>query len=136
MISLTRLVRGYKYKQIRSLFDLFVTAKLECFETAEVRYAPKLSTLITPPVLEYTGDRYILVQGNTRAAFCYKNGIQEMRCCVVRGLATPLPSDQRIELRNVLIGGRTLSVADRYGSGIDKDYRAIEWATHHPKDTL
>ena len=136
MISLTRLVRGYKYKQIRSLFELFGTAKLECFETAEVRYAPGLSTLITPPVLEYTGDCYVLVQGNTRAAFCYKNGIEEMRCCVVRGLVTPLPSDQRIELRNVLIGGRTLSVEDRYGSGIDKDYRAIEWATHPPKETL
>ena len=86
-------------------------------------------------MLEFTGERYVLIQGNTRAAFCYKNGIDEMRCYVVRGHATPLPSDQRIELKNVLIGGRTLTVEDRYG-GIDKDFHAIEWATHHPKETL
>lgn len=136
MVSLTRIVRGYKYKQIRPLFELFTAAQLNRFETAEVRYAPNAGTLVTPPVLECTGNRYVLVQGNTRAAYCMKNGIDEMRCCVVRGIATPLPSDQRIELKNVLIGGRTVSVEDRYGGGIDKDYRAIELATHNPKETL
>jgi predicted acylesterase/phospholipase RssA len=136
MISLSRIVRGYKYKQISPFFEMFKAAKLDWFETVEVRYSPKLSTLITPPVLEFTGDRYVLVQGNTRAAFCHKNGIDEMRCYVVRGHMTPLPADQRVELKNVLIGGRTLSVEDRYGGAIDKDYRAIEWATHHPKETL
>ena len=48
MVSLTRLVRGYKYKQIRPFFELFEAAGLEHFEAAQVRYSPKLGTLITP----------------------------------------------------------------------------------------
>ncbi len=102
----------------------------------EVRYTDQLSTLVTPPVVEFSGGRFILVQGNTRALYCHRNGIDELRCVVVRDHKAPLPSTQRIELSDVLIGGRTISTVDRYGGDIDKDYRNIEWATHNPGETL
>lgn len=136
MLSLTKLVRGYKFKQIGQLFDLFQTAKLKPFDTAEVNYGADLGTFVTPPVVEHTGGRHILIQGNTRALYCYKNAIPDMRCIVVRNPGAALPSSQRIELKDVLIGGRTISTADRYGRDLDKDYRNIEWATHHPEETL
>lgn len=136
IVLMTRMVRGFKYKQIRQMFDLFSNAELTPFETAEIRYSDDLSTIVTPPVVERAGDRHILVQGNTRAVYCYKNGIDELRCVVVRDHATPLPSEQRIELKDVLIGDRTISTRERYGSEIDKDYRSIELATHRPENTL
>jgi predicted acylesterase/phospholipase RssA len=136
MLSLTKLVRGYKFKQIEQFFDLFNRAGVKCFDAAEVRYNDELSTLVTPPVVEFTGGRYILVQGNTRALYCHRNGIEDLRCVVVSNHRAPLPSGQRIELKDVLIGGRTISTADRYGGDIDKDYRNIEWATHNPEETL
>ena len=121
IVLMTRLVRGFKFKQIQTLFDLFKNANLAFFDAAEVRYAEGLSTFVTSPVVEYSGGRYILVQGNTRALYCYKNGIEELRCVVVRDHTTPLPSDQRISLKDVLIGDRTISTTDRYGGDIDKD---------------
>jgi predicted acylesterase/phospholipase RssA len=136
MISLTKLVRGYKFKQIQQLFDLFHISQLDYFDPAEVCYSGDLTTYVTPPVVEYSGGRYILIQGNTRAVYCYRNGIREMRCIVVRNPGAPLPSNQRIEVRNVLIGGRTISTSDRYGGDLDRDYRSIEWATHRPEETL
>jgi predicted acylesterase/phospholipase RssA len=136
MLSLTKLVRGYKFKQIQQLFDLFNRAGINCFDTAEVRYTDQLSTFVTPPVVEFTGGRFILVQGNTRALYSYRNGIEDLRCIVVRDHRAPLPSNQRIELSAVLIGGRTVSTVDRYGGNIDRDYRNIEWATHNPEETL
>ena len=136
MISLTRLVRGYKFKQIQQLFDLFQAAKVNYFDAAEVNYGNNLGTLVTPPVVECTGGRHILIQGNTRAVYCYRNGIRELRCVVVKDPGAALPSNQRIELKDVLIGGRTISTADRYGKDLDRDYRNIEWATHHPEETL
>ena len=36
----------------------------------------------------------------------------------------------------MLIGDRTLTVHDRYGADIDRDYRQIELASHHPEVTL
>lgn len=136
IMLLSRFVRGFKFKQIQQLFDLFEREGLRYFEAAEVRYTDQLATLVTPPVVEYTGGRHILVQGNTRALYCHKSDIKEIRCVVVQDHSTPLPSNQRIELRDVLIGGRTISTADRYGGDIDKDYRNIEWATHIPDETL
>jgi hypothetical protein len=111
-------VRGYKFKQIQQLFDLFDRAGMNCFDTAEVRYTDRLGTFVTPPVVEFTGGRFILVQGNTRALYCFRNGIEDLRCIVVRDHRAPLPSNQRIELSDVLIGGRTISTADRYGGDI------------------
>jgi predicted acylesterase/phospholipase RssA len=136
MVLLTRLVRGYKYKQIQQMFEIFQSRKMNCFESAEVSYTEQLNTIVTPPVVELNGDEHIVVQGNTRALFAYKNGISELRCVVVRDSSKPLPSTQRVSLKDVLIGSRTLSVEDRYGGDIDKDYRNIEWATHHPDETL
>jgi predicted acylesterase/phospholipase RssA len=133
---LTKFVRGFKYKQIQHLFNLFTSQGLSCFETAEIRYTGALTTVVTPPVVESSGGGYIVVQGNTRALYCYKNEIPELRCIVVRNHSTPLPSKNRVGLKEVLIGGRTLSTIERYNGPIDQDYRSIEWATHHPDLTL
>jgi predicted acylesterase/phospholipase RssA len=133
---LTRFVRGFKFKQIQHLFDLFTSKGFSCFEPAEILYTEALSTVVTPPVVEYSGSRYIVVQGNTRALYCYKNDMPELRCIVVRDLSTPLPSNNRVGLKEVLIGGRTLSTIERYSGPIDQDYRSIEMATHHPGQTL
>lgn len=133
---LTKFVRGYKFKQIQQMFELYAGRNLDPFDAAEVHYKEDFSTLVTPPVAEDTGKAYVLVQGNTRALYCLKNDIAEFRCVVVRNQQTPLPSTQRVALKEVLIGGRTISTIERYNGPIDKDYRNIEWATHHPKYTL
>jgi predicted acylesterase/phospholipase RssA len=136
LVSLSKIVKGYKFQQIHSLAERFRRADLPLFQPALAQYPGKGETIVTPPVAEFTGGRYILVQGNTRAVYCLKRGITNVRCIVLRNVGVPLPGKQRIELRHVLIGGRTLTTKDRYGQDIDRDYRQIEWATHHPDETL
>ncbi len=133
---MTKYVRGYKYKQIAQLFNLFSKAALRRFESAEVQYGDGLGTIVTPPVVEFTGGRYFIVQGNTRALYCHKNDISGLRCVAVRNAGMPLPSNQQIPLKDVIIGGRNISTEDRFGGSIDPDYRGIEQATHIPEDTL
>jgi hypothetical protein len=133
---MTKYVRGYKYKQIAQLFNLFSKAALRRFESAEVQYGDGLGTIVTPPVVEFTGGRYFIVQGNTRALYCHKNDISGLRCVAVRNAGMPLPSNQQIPLKDVIIGGRNISTEDRFGGSIDSDYRGIEQATHIPEDTL
>lgn len=133
---MTRMIRAFKFKQIDTLFQLFDRVQIKRFEAAAVSYGDQLSTLVTPPVVEVSGDRFILVQGNARAFYCLKNGIDILYCVVARNVTTPLPSDQQVALKEVLIGDRTIESSIRYGSDIDKDYRNIEWATHRPEQTL
>jgi predicted acylesterase/phospholipase RssA len=133
---MTKYVRGYKYKQIVQLFNRFYKASLRHFESAEVNYGDGFGTVVTPPVVEFTGGRYFIVQGNTRALYCYKNDIPELRCVTVRNAGMPLPSNQQISLKSVIIGGRNISTEDRFGGSIDPDFRDIEHATHIPDETL
>lgn len=134
--SLCQLVRGFKYHQVRMLYNEFIKAGIEPFECAAVEYSNGKRTIATPPVVEESGGRYILVQGTTRALFSYRLGVKSIRCLVVRNAAAALPVDKRIPLRDVLVAGKFVSTVDRYGSNIDKEYRRIEYATHIPNETL
>jgi hypothetical protein len=136
LISLSKVVKGYKYHQIGYLEQLFIRHGLMPFQLALVKYPNGSYTIVTPAVVESSGGQHILIQGNTRGVFCHRKDIENMECVVVQNVSIPLPSDQRIPVRHMLIGGRTLSTHDRYGTDIDKDYRQIELAAHHPQVTL
>jgi len=136
LVSLSKVVKGFKYQQIAYLRQLFIRHGLSPFQLAVVRYANGSNTILTPAVAEQSGGQPILLQGNTRATYCHKNGIDEIDCVIIRNVSVPLPSNQRVPVRNMLIGDRTLSTHDRYGADIDRDYRQIEFASHHPDITL
>ena len=136
LISMSKVVKGFKYQQIGYLEKLFVRRGLRPFQLAVVRYADGTETIVTPAVVEAAGTRQVLIQGNTRATYCYKKRIEEIDCVMVRNVSVPLPSNQRIPVEHMLIGDRTLTVHDRYGADIDRDYRQIELASHHPEVTL
>lgn len=136
LVSLSKVVKGFKYQQIEYLRQLFVRAALAPFQLAVARYANGSETILTPAVAEISGGPSILIQGNTRALYSYKHELEEIDCIVVRNVAVPLPSNQRVAIKHMLIGDRTLTTHDRYGSDIDRDYRQIELASHHPSITL
>jgi predicted acylesterase/phospholipase RssA len=137
IIAMTNIVKGYKFRQIEEIFKLYARYEMTLFEPAAIYYDDELWTIATPPVVEQiSADQYVIVQGNTRVLYALKSGMRELRCIVAKNLSTPLPTQQKIPLRNVLIGSTTVSVVDRYGSSIDRDFRNIEEATHLPSETL
>ncbi|MGY3479378.1 patatin-like phospholipase family protein [Bradyrhizobium ottawaense] len=133
LVSLTRFVREYKYRQIAHLIRLYRQSNLPLFDTAMVRLG-MASSIVTPPVVEEAGGRFILVEGSTRATFCRDEGASQIKCVVVRGVTDPLPS-VAVEFKRVRVVGRTLEAAERYERFNYEHFRSIERAVH-PFDSL
>jgi hypothetical protein len=132
--ALATQVREYKYRQVGSVVDLFDRHDIPFFEPALVDFGGRVS-LITPPVVEASGDRFILIQGSTRSAFCRDTGIGQLTCVVVRGVSDALPSGQHVPLTRVGMVGRAVSPNERYGGLNYAQFRDVERAIH-PLDSL
>lgn len=136
IISLSKVVKAFKYKQIGFLRRLFETAGMQPFQLACVKYSDGSTTIITPVVAEHSGGSLVLIQGNTRALYSCRASLEEIDCVVAENVPIPLPSMQRIAVGQMLIGDRTISTHERYGADIDRDYRQVEFAAHHPDITV
>jgi hypothetical protein len=135
LFALSKLVRGYKYNQVRVLSQLYRDNRLGTYECAIADYGNS-STIATPPVVEEAGDRLVLIQGTTRCLHLLRSGAENVTCIVARGQTSPLPGPMRVKLKDVLIAGRAVSTEDRYAKSIDQEFRPIELATHYPSETL
>jgi len=134
LVSLTRFVREYKYRQIRYLIDLYKRLGIMLFDPAAVNLNTGEKSIVTPPVVEAAGDHFVLVEGSTRATFCRDEDVSEINCVVVRGVTDPLPSSP-VPFRQVRVVGRTLNTAQRYERFNYSHFRSIERAVH-PLDSL
>jgi predicted acylesterase/phospholipase RssA len=134
LVATSRFTREYKYNQIRSLVDLYHRFGLQLFEPAVVDFGDNQSSIITPPVVEFTGGKYILIEGSTRATFCRDTGISSFACLVVRGVIDPLPS-QTLDFSKVRVTGRLLETSKRYEKFDYSHFRHVE-RTMHPLDSL
>jgi len=132
MVFLTRYVRDYKYRQIHYLLKLYYENFLGCFEPAVVDFGEGHRSIVTPPVVEESSGKYVVIEGSSRAVYCRDNKIDKIMCIVAKGIQDPLPSKQRIDLGLVDITKRTLEPDSRYG-GLDlKNFRKIELCVHPP----
>jgi predicted acylesterase/phospholipase RssA len=129
LVSLTRFVREYKYRQIGHLILLYRQLNIPLFETAAVGLRAGESSIVTPPVVEESGGKFILVEGSTRATFCRDGGLSQIKCVVVRGVTDPLPSTP-IPFKQVRVVGRTLAATQRYEHFNYEHFRSIERAVH------
>jgi hypothetical protein len=135
LLSLTRYVREYKYRQIAHLIAAYRANNLTPFEAAAVSFADGRRSIITPPVVEAAGDKFILIEGSTRATFLRDEDPEgRLTCIVVRGVKDPLPSGTT-ELQSVRIAGRTLEPDFRYEGFNYALFRHIERQVH-PLDSL
>jgi len=135
LVSLTRLVREYKYKQIHHLIGLYSRHDIPLFAPAFVKFYDGKDSILTPPVVEESGGQFILIEGSTRAVYCRDSGVHgSVKCVVVRNVRDPLPS-QTIPFSQVRVVGRTLAAAERYDGFTYDNFRAIE-NTVHPLASL
>jgi len=134
LVSLTRFVREYKYRQIRHLIDLYKRSGIMLFDPTAVSLNTGEKSIVTPPVVEAAGSQFILVEGSTRATFCRDEDISAINCVVVRGVTDPLPSTP-VPFTQVRVVGRTLDTERRYERFNYSHFRSIERAVH-PFDSL
>lgn len=133
---LTRFVRGYKYRQIQYLFDQYRKFGLELFEAAKLNLKGGRHTLLTPPIIEKHGDKYILIEGNTRIYYALKNEIKEVKCVVIEGVQSPLPSKGDFKKKDLLLTDKDLKGNKRFPDFELEGYRHIEEAVRNPKTCL
>lgn len=130
---LTKYIPGFKYRQIPELFKIFKINNLEYFVPAQLIIPDGKKSIITPPIIEIIGDFFIVVEGNTRLTYAYKNGIKKMKVVMVQGVTQPLPTTGRFKIHQILISDKTIKGEDRYENWNYSQFRKIESAARNPQ---
>ena len=128
--SISMSSRVYRFRQIDHLISLLSKNGIPLFDPATVEFANGGRSLITPPVVEERGGRYVFIEGNTRALHAICRGESKIRALVVRGVTTDLPATS-VDFDQVFMCRLKLPAAWRQ---IDWDYNAfrnIEAAVHN-----
>lgn len=133
---LSNYIRGYKYRQIHHLFDLYSQRGIGKFRPAAIKYGNNKETLIGLPVLEKWGDNYYLIDGNTRVTFCHRQGIESIYALVAEGVTQPLPATGYYSASEMIVTDKVVSGASRYDGFDKKHYRYIDAAFRDPSTCL
>ena len=124
---LVRRVRSYKFQQIDVFRKLYEQSNVSLFKPAEFLYRCNAVSVATPPVVEIWGDRVIVVEGNTRFLYAYKNGVEDVVALVVRGVEAPLPG-QPVPIGDAMFASTSASLPDRIAGFNYSHFRSIERA--------
>lgn len=127
--SLASYVHEYKYRQLEHWIPEFQRHGLPLFEPADVWLLDDHKSAITPPVVEESGDKFVLIEGSTRATLLREQGVERMTCVVVRGINVPLPGTVT-EFAKIRVVGRRMDTDIRYDKFNYALFRKIEMAAH------
>lgn len=136
LIFITKYVRGFKYRQIQNVFELYSQFGIDYFAPAKLNLLNDKYTLITPPVVEKIGSNYYVVEGNTRLTYAFRNGINAIKCIVVEGVNDPLPSKGEYLAKEILLSDKQMIGHDRYEEFDYNKFRKIEKAIRNPVTCL
>jgi hypothetical protein len=131
IVFLTRYVKSYKYTQIRHMFDMARSVGKEVGDNLWLDYltasGAQFRMPITPPVVEQHGEKFVLIEGNSRVAYILKDlRERSVRAVVVRGVSDPLPATGEFLARQVLVSDEDRVGDTRYEGFNYQLYREIE----------
>jgi predicted acylesterase/phospholipase RssA len=129
LVALTNYVHEYKYRQVKHWIPEFAKRDIPLFQSASVTLHNNAKSMITPPVVEDAGGKYVLVEGSTRATYLRDHGETRIVCVVARGIQDPLPG-KTLPFANVRVVGRRLDTDLRYDDFNYAYFRKIELAAH------
>ena len=120
--------RHYKFEQIKKLRDAYDQVGSTPFSALAVQLASGGTSIITPPVVEESAGKQVVIEGTTRATYCYENGVAEYPCLRVRGVEDGLPGEPT-PIKKVTIARRSVDEEKH------PRYRNVERAVHpiHPR---
>jgi hypothetical protein len=121
--------RAYKYRQIEHLYSEYCAIGQEPFTALAVLLRSGKRSIVTPPVVEVRDAGPVIIEGTTRAAYCFRNDIAAFACVAVTGVAEDLPGDP-MSIVALSISERSLSPRERTENYQQSLYRQIERATH------
>jgi predicted acylesterase/phospholipase RssA len=118
LLALRKHVNEYKYRQAELLSKLYRAKGIPLFAAADVTFGDRQTSIAGPPVVEKSGDKYVLIEGTARAVFClrYRKTLGEtLRCVVAEGVGEPLPA-QPCPLKYVLPVTRDPGISVNYAN--------------------
>jgi hypothetical protein len=129
LLLMSPYARSYKYKQIDNLVDSYHAIEQQLFTALAVTLESGGRSIVTPPVVEERPEGPVVIEGTTRAAYCYQNNIDGFHCIRVRGVNQDLPG-KPVEIKHVTIAERSLSQRQRTEEFDYSLFRSIERAVH------
>jgi hypothetical protein len=127
ILLLSRHVRAFRLRQLPELNAALSAAKIDFYQPAQMGLIDGKWSIITPPVFEESGGKFVAIEGNTRAFYAFQNGADAITGIVVRGVAEPLPGVP-IPLKQVRITEHKLPPEDRIDGFDHSLFRHIERA--------
>ena len=129
LLLMSPYARAYKYVQIERLFTSYKDLKQEPFTALAITLRSGMKSIVTPPVVEIRAEGPVVIEGTTRAAYCFKNDMNAYPCIAVSGVEERLPGTP-VGVQAVTTSERSLSQSERTEDYQEALYRNIERATH------
>jgi len=129
LLLMTPYARAYKLKQIARLFDAYTANEHQPFASLAVRLRSGKKSILTPPVVEDGKHGQVVIEGTTRAAYCFEKNIESYQCITVRGVEDDLPGTP-VPIASVATSERSLTFDERTADPRRLLFRHIERATH------
>jgi hypothetical protein len=129
LLLLSPYARAYKYGQIGRLLTCYEAGKNQPFTALAAMLRSGGKSILTPPVVEMRSDGAVVIDGTTRAAYCFRNDIDKYHCIAVSGVADDLPG-MPVSVQRVTTSERSLSQNERTEDYQPALFREIERATH------
>lgn len=117
-------IREYKYRQIANFAMLYEQHGLPLFSPIGIQLDKNVLSPVTPPVVETWGEENAVIQGNTRATYCFLNRLVAFPCVRISSVKHELPVSP-IEIRRMRVVTRRKEV--KYSNYAEK-FRKIEEA--------
>jgi hypothetical protein len=115
-------LKEFKYLQI----DWMCTSSsVPMLKPHWLRLAGGISTLVLPPIVEKSGDSYIVIEGHVRAMQCLRRGMTTFDAVVVDRVRQPLPVTPR-PFGKITLQSKTVPKSRQFPDHVDNRWRYIE----------
>ena len=130
IVVLQNAVKEYKFLQIGHHIENLQNFGCELFDLRKVKLLNGDTSIVTPPVLEKFGTKYVVIEGSARLFHCVVNGVTAINAVVVNGVRAKLPSPIQRPLSSLRLTSSTKSLTENYQQ-LDKSlFRQIENTVH------
>lgn len=130
IVVLQNAVKEYKFLQIRHHIENLQTFGCELFDLRKVKLLNGDTSIVTPPVLEKFGTKYVVIEGSARLFHCVANGVTAISAVVVNGVLAKLPSPIQRPLSSLRLTSSTKSLTENYQQLDRSLFRQIENTVH------
>jgi len=130
---MTRYVKSYKYNQIEKLNNILNANGLDVQDFCLIKFEDGTTFPVTPIVIEKHDEDLIVVKGNSRLCFLYRElEAESVNAFMVTNVDDPLPSPDSYRLDDLISTTRNVQGDSRYGSFDYQQFRHIEKAVRNP----